>query len=441
MRPRRDLAILVAAVGVSAAGDIGALAALAVHVQQSTHSGLAVAGLFLANWLALALAAPAGGALVDKADARGLLIAASAFQAVVAAALASTPGLPGVLALCVLLGAGGAIAVPAEFALVGAVAAQGAGARRANAHVETARNVGYLLGPLAGAGLVALWSVGAALALDAASFVAIGVGAVMLTVRRPGAAGGAGAARPRARDGIALLTGDRVLRITTVVLVGSLLAMSMSISADAFFVRQSLHTGPIGLGLLLSTWMLGMVLGSLVAAPRIAGGALAVAALVGTVVQGSGKLGAAAIAVLPVALALYAVGGAGHGVKNVAARALIHERVAPDAHGRAFATYAALRNCAELAALVIGGVLVDTIGARGTLLVAGAATALIGLLGYAVLAAPASPSSFGRGRRPDQALRITRRITGREPRAAAATTTASSSSRSSSAASTTSTSG
>jgi hypothetical protein len=294
--------------------------------------------------------------------------------------------------------------VPAEFALVGAVAAEGVGAKRANAHVETARNVGYLVGPLAGAGLVALWSVGAALALDAASFVAIALGAMMLTIRRPGGAGG-GTGRPRARDGIALLTGDRVLRITTAVLVGSLVAMSMSISADAFFVRQSLHTGPIGLGLLLSTWMVGMVLGSLVAAPRIAGGALALAALLGTVVQGSGKLGAAAIAVLPVALALYAVGGAGHGVKNVAARALIHERVVPEAHGRAFATYAALRNCAELAALAIGGVLVDVIGARGTLLLAGGATALIGLLGYVALVssaprrgAPAGRAASGPGR-------------------------------------------
>jgi MFS family permease len=328
MKPRRDLVILVAAVGISAGGDIGAIAALAVHVQQSTHSGLAVAGLFLANWLALAVAAPAGGALVDRADARGLLIAASTFQAVVAAALASTPGLPGVLALCVLLGAGAAIAVPAEFALVGALAAQGPGAKRANARVETARNLGYLLGPLAGAGLVVLWSVGAALAFDAATFVAIGLGAAMLTVRRPGSAG-VGRERPRARDGIGLLTADPVLRITTAVLVGSLVAMSMSISADAFFVRQTLHTGAIGLGLLLSAWMAGMVLGSLVAAPRIAGGALAAAALLGTVIQGTGKLGAAAIAVLPVALALYAVGGAGHGVKNVAARALIHDRVEP----------------------------------------------------------------------------------------------------------------
>ena len=320
MKPRRDLMILVAAVGVSAGGDIGAIAALAVHVQESAHSGLAVAGLFLANWLALAVAAPAGGALVDRADARGLLIAASAFQAVVAAALASTPGLPGVLALSVLLGVGGAIAVPAEFALVGAVAAQGPGAKRANVRVETARNLGYLLGPLAGAGLVALWSVGAALAFDAVTFVAIGLGAALLTVRRPGTAL-AGVDRPRARDGIGLLTRDPVLRIAIAVLVGSLVAMSMSISADAFFVRQSLHTGPVGLGLLLSSWMVGMVLGSLVAAPRVAGGALAVAALLGTVVQGTGKLGAAAIAVLPVALALYAMGGPVTGQERGSSRA------------------------------------------------------------------------------------------------------------------------
>jgi membrane associated rhomboid family serine protease len=67
--------------------------------------------------------------------------------------------------------------------------------------------------------------------------------------------------------------------------------------------------------------------------------------------------------------------------------------VAPAAHGRAFATYAALRNCAELAALVIGGVLVDTIGARGTLLFAGAATAVIGLLGCAALGRTRAPAA------------------------------------------------
>jgi hypothetical protein len=53
MKPRRDLMILVAAVGVSAGGDIGAIAALAVHVQESTHSGPT-------GWRSRSLRRPAG---------------------------------------------------------------------------------------------------------------------------------------------------------------------------------------------------------------------------------------------------------------------------------------------------------------------------------------------------------------------------------------------
>jgi hypothetical protein len=101
--------------------------------------------------------------------------------------------------------------------------------------------------------------------------------------------------------------------------------------------------------------------------------------------QGLGKAGAAALGLLPAALLLYALGGAAHGVKNTSARALIHERVAPEAHGRAFAAYAALRNCAELAALGLGGLLVELVGARTTLVLAGAGTAVAAVLGLGAL--------------------------------------------------------
>jgi hypothetical protein len=316
-------------------------------------------------------------------DARRLLIAASIGQGVVALALATTPGTGGILALTALLGAGGAVAVPAEFALVGVVAARGPGAGRANGRVETARYVGFLAGPLIGTGLTAVLGVGAALAADAASFAAVAVGAALLAAPRPPVP--SDAPRPRARDGIALLTRDRVLRMTVAVLVGSLLAMSTSVSADVFFAQQSLGAGSIGLGLLLSAWMAGMVAGSLTLAPRVPAGLLAVAAVAATVVQGSGKLFGAAIAVLPITLALYALGGTGHGVKNVSARSLIHERVPAEAHGRAFAAFAALRNCAELAALGLGGLMVDLLGARATLAIGGGGTALIGLAGLLAL--------------------------------------------------------
>ena len=81
----------------------------------------------------------------------------------------------------------------------------------------------------------------------------------------------------------------------------------------------------------------------------------------------------------------YVVGGAGHGVKNVAFRSLIHERVPADRHGRAFAAYNGLRNSAELIALAAGGAFVAAVGARGTLLIAGGVSAAAGLAGLAAL--------------------------------------------------------
>jgi hypothetical protein len=383
---RRDLRLVAAAVFVSAAGDLAALSALAVHLQRTTGSGVLVAALFAANWLALAAAAPWAGALVDRLDARKVLVGASIGQTGIALLLASTPGTTGVLALSALLGAGAALAVPAEFALVGAIAAAGNGAGRANTRVETARSLGYLLGPLAGTGMAAAEGVGAALLLDAVSFALVASAGSALRIRREPAPA---AARGRARDGIALLAGDHVLRIATVVLVGSLLAMSTSISADAFFAAGLGH-GSLGLGLLLTAWTAGMTVGSLATAPRIPPRLLAPAAVAAVGIQGAGKLGAATLGLLVPALGLYALGGAGHGVKNVAARTLIHERTPAAAHGRAFAAYAALRNGAELAALGAGGLLVDLAGGRETLILAGGSTVAIAALGLVALGRRAS---------------------------------------------------
>ena len=73
-----------------------------------------------------------------------------------------------------------------------------------------------------------------------------------------------------------------------------------------------------------------------------------------------------------------------HGTKNVLIRTLIHERVPSSLHGRAFAAYNGLRNAAELVALVAGGLLVSTLGARWTMLLAGAIPMAVGLVALAV---------------------------------------------------------
>ena len=98
-------------------------------------------------------------------------------------------------------------------------------------------------------------------------------------------------------------------------------------------------------------------------------------------------------------IAMYFVGGLGHGVKNVTSRTLIHTRIAPERHGRAFAAWNGVRNAAELAALAAGGLLVGALGARATLWLAGGLSALAGVVGLASspLAEPRAGAGAGVG--------------------------------------------
>ena len=127
-----------------------------------------------------------------------------------------------------------------------------------------------------------------------------------------------------------------------------------------------------------------MVLGATLLPRRVGAGVLAVGALVAIAVQGAGLAGPALWLVPALAFAFFFVGGVAHGTKNVLVRTLIHERVPSSLHGRAFAAYNGLRNAAELVALVAGGLLVSTIGARWTMLLAGAIPMVAGLVALAI---------------------------------------------------------
>jgi MFS family permease len=281
-----------------------------------------------------------------------------------------------------VLGAGVAITQSAEFALVPAVSGERS-IQSANGIVETARYIGFAVGPLAGGALTALGGVRVAMLVDAATFVVVAVVALSLRVRRhPEPAHGE---RRRARDGISFLTSDRLLALSMAVATTSLLFMSASIPADLVYVQDVLGVQDIGIGIVLTGWTVGMVLAANFLSPRIPVAALAVAACTAVAIQGLGKALAPLWLVFWFMVVCYFVGGAGHGVKNVALRSLIHERVPPDRHGRAFAAYNGLRNSAELVALAAGGVLVATLGARGTLLIAGGVSAAAGLAGLVVL--------------------------------------------------------
>jgi len=379
----RDLNLLVGAVGLSALGDWLALVPLALELQETTESGIVVALLFVAVWSPAILFAGPAGLLADHYDPRRVLLVTSLAQAVVAVGLAFVGGTAAMLVLAALLGTGFALGQPAEFALVPRVARK-ARLAVANGRIETARYIGFTVGPLAGGVLAAAGGLRIAMLVNALTFLVVGVAAVVVRVSPRADAGEHDTREKRALAGAAYLGQDRVLAIVMAVGFVSLLFMTASATAEVFFAKDYLDIGDIGYGALIASWTLGMALGATFVPRHVATGMLAMAALVAIVVQGFG-LAAPTLWLVPAfAFALYLVGGLAHGAKNVFVRTLIHERVPEHVHGRAYAAYNALRNGAELVALIGGGLLVAALGARWTLFFAGAIPVTAGLVAIAV---------------------------------------------------------
>jgi MFS family permease len=380
-----DTRLIVGAVGISALGDFLLWIPLTLHLQEETGSGIAVAALFVALWAPAVVLAPVAGLLVDRLEARGVLLVASLGQAAIAAAMAiALDSVAAILVLAGLLGVGFAVAQPAEFSLVPLIGRDDR-LTEINGLVETARYIGMTAGPALGGVLAALGGTEIAMLVNAATFVAVALAALLLRTRRHPAARSPGEQPERARDGVVYLFRDRTLGLVMAVVFVSLLFMTASATAEVFFLKEDLEVSDALYGAFFGAWTLGMVVGAVAVARRVPAGAYALGVLLAVGIQGAGLGLPTAWLAVGFGAAMWFIGGLGHGTKNVLARTLIQERVPHRLHGRAFAAYNGLRNGAELVALAAGGVLVAAIGGRSTLALAGAipvAAALVGLALY-----------------------------------------------------------
>jgi Na+/melibiose symporter-like transporter len=380
----RDFRLVAGSVGLSALGDWVAIVALGLYVKDLTDSGFAVAALWVCLFGPSVLVAGWVGLLVDRIEATRLLAAASAIGALAAAALAFSDATAPVLILTAVLGVVFATSSPAEFSLVPLLAGEDR-IQEANGHIETARYLGFGIGPLLGGLLFAVGGLELAMLVDAATFAAVALAALTLRVRRQPAALSESEHSPRARDGIAFLFGDRLLALAMTVAFVSLLFMSAVWVGELFFVEDVLGRGEVSYGGWLSIWTLGMAVGAMLLSRRVAAAAVGAAGLIAVAIQGAALALPALWLNFAFLLICGLIGGTAHGVKNVMFRSLIHVRVPEHLHGRAFAAYNGIRNTAELGAFAAGGLLVATIGARGTLAYAGGLSALAGIVGVLAL--------------------------------------------------------
>jgi MFS family permease len=392
MGTARDRFMLTASVGLSAAGDTLAIAPLATILAAETGSGFAVAAFFGALWGPSVVLGSVAGRVVDRVENVRLLTFVSLGQAAVAAAMIAALGsIPALLVLATLLGTGNAFAQASEFALSPAAAGE-AGVARLNGWIESSRYLGMTVGPALGGLLAAVGHPSIALAGNAVTFLAVAAIALSLTVRRHPAAtehgNGGGEQVGRARSGFAVLRASPELGATILIAIASLVAMTIVWPAEPFFATDVLGGSEATYGLLMATWTMGMAIGSIGLGRRVRTEHLAIAAVAAIAIQGLWLGLPTLILSIPLAAGAYVLGGAAHGAKNVFVRTLLHERVPAEAHGRAAAAYNALRNGAEMIALVGGGILVTVLGARTTISLAGFVPIAIAVIGLAILARP-----------------------------------------------------
>jgi MFS family permease len=382
---------IVTAYTVNRLGTWFGFVALSVAVFEQTHSTVAVAALLIAAQVLPAFAAPAIVARIEAADRRGELSGLYLFEGVATTALAVLLWhfwLPAVLLLVALDGT----AALAASSLLRAAAARTARAqatargasgsephslseadaqaaeRRANAALNIAFSVTFMLGPVIAGVVVAAAGGPAALLIDAASFLVCGA---LLTHLRPHVEEAEGAS-VRARLLVAWrhINDVPALRALLLAEAVALVFFEFSPPIEIAYAKMTLHAGTRGYGLLLAVWGVGVAIGSLIFA-RSSQRPLGAMLSAGTLAVGLAYIGFALAPFLALACLAALLGGIGNGVQWASLISAVQRLTPPRLHGRLMGAVESLGALCPAIGLSLGGALAALSSPRTAFLVAG----------------------------------------------------------------------
>lgn len=385
--------LLFAGQALSQLGDWVNRVALLLLVYRLTGREAAVAVVLLAQALPRALVLPFGGVLADRWPKRRLMIATDLLRAALALSLLLVDAprdLPRLWATVVLMQLLAALFTPARGAALPALV-PATDLPAANALVGLSGELAFFVGPALGGLVVARWGVGAAFALNAASFLLSAALLARLRLAEPPRAGVAPAAIGRdLAEGGAVVRRDPTLAL----LFACLFALA-AIAIGLNTLLLGLLAGPLGrpptdLGPLLALVGLGGIGGTLLAPRLLArwpGGVRALAA-------GATLALAADLALIGGArhVALVAVGLALNGLLSLVvetlAEATIGRRAPGPALGRVFGLYFWVATLGQVAGALAGGLLPRALGPGGAALALAAGAAALPALALARTARP-----------------------------------------------------
>ena len=370
--------------GTSFVGDAVSMVALVVLVVEITGSASAVGGALFARLLPT-IASPLAGVLADRVDRRIVLVASDLARAVLVLGLVFARDLATIYVLVFLMGLARTAFNPTVRAAFPSVVGEG-DLTRANALIGGTFSASIMLGPALGGLLVASIGVDAAFLVDAVTYL---ISAILLSrvplPRREGVEG-EGFVR-ELRSGFGYLIGARVPLAIVVGAFLTILTINATVPAEVFLARDTFAAGDVGYGLLVSLWGGGMVLGSammVVLGDRIN---LVLLYFLSIFVGAFALVGTGLAPAFVLALGALTVEGAATGIDNVATDTILQKRVPEAFLGRVFSIRFLGYSAGEALAYLVGGLLVDAVGPRSTYVLAGIATAVVGLIVLLVMIA------------------------------------------------------
>jgi MFS family permease len=375
---------IIAAYTVNRMGTWFGLLALVIAVYEHTHSALAVAALLFAGQAVPAFAVPAIVARVEASPGHSKLAALYVFEAVVTAALAVllwSFWLPAVLALVML---DGMAALAANALLRAEVAraareemlASGAGddarheaERKANAALNLGFSTTFVVGPALAGVVVAAAGASTALFIDVGSFAACA--ALVLDLHPHVETASEDSVRERLRSAWRHISDTPSLRALLLAEAIAFVFIETGAPIEVPFVKMTLHAGDRGLGLILTMWGVGAVLGSIGFA-RLIKRPLGEMLGAGTLAIAVAYFGLAAARSLELACVAALVGGIGNGLQWPSMISIV-QRVTPEhLHGRMMGAVESLGAIPLAIGLPLGGLLVACSSPRTAFAIVGA---------------------------------------------------------------------
>lgn len=375
---------LAASYAVNELGDWMGIIALSVLVFDRTDSALATAALFLGTRFVPALFAPILVTHAERPPPRFALPVIYCGEAAAFGALALLAGNFALAPVVVLAAVDGALALAGR-ALTRAVVATAleptGELRSGNAVLNIAFTGGAAIGPALAGLVVAGFGVQSALLLDAVSFYAVAL-ILFSAGDMPQAEPEPGRMRDRVRAGVAYIREQTVLRRILTAQGAAFVFFAAVLPVEVVYAKETLGTGDAGFGLMLASWGVGMVVGSLVFA-RIRETSLPYQLLFSTLAVGAGYLGLAFAPTLALACAASVLGGAGNGIQWVVAISAVQELTAESMQARVMSVLESIGAAMPGIGFALGGLIAAVVSPRATFFIAGS-----GVIAIVVVMAP-----------------------------------------------------